>query len=150
MILWYNYKINKKGFTLIELLITVAVIGILAMVAIPAFVGSQKRAAKSEAYANLQNLRLLEERFYAENGCYYMPSGGACTNTTITGVASIQAFLPGFNPGSSLNYTYSVTTTSSGQGGGTASYFSAAAAGISGTKVSGDTFTIDCNNNKNF
>jgi prepilin-type N-terminal cleavage/methylation domain-containing protein len=61
---------DKKGITLIEMLVVVAIIGILAMIAIPGYVGQQKRAARSEAYSNLQNLRLVEEQFFAENGRY--------------------------------------------------------------------------------
>jgi prepilin-type N-terminal cleavage/methylation domain-containing protein len=144
---------DKRGVTLIELIIVVAIIGILAMIAVPAYIGQQKSAARTEAYSNLQNLRLLEEQYFAENGCYYMTGGppAVCTNGTISGVANIQAstFLPGFKPGSSLSFTYSITTNSTGAGGGTASCFVATATGNT-SRVSGDTFTIDCNNTRNF
>lgn len=155
---------HNKGFTLTELIIIIAIIGILAAIALPAYIGQQKRAARTEAYTNLQNLRLLEEQFYAENACYYM-TGGTCTNATISynatpGVADggIEDFLPGFRPGGctacaspyGLNFTYSITTNSTGTGGGTASCFTATATGVAGTRVAGDVFTIDCNNARNF
>ena len=144
---------DKRGVTLIELLIVVAIIGILAMIAVPAYIGQQKGATRTEAYSNLQNLRLLEEQFFAENGCYYKTGGPptVCTNATLANVAAIQApaFLPGFKPGSALSFTYSITTNSTGPGGGIASCFVATATGA-GPRVTGDIFTIDCNNNRNF
>ncbi len=148
---------DKKGVTLIELLIVIAIIGILAVIAVPAYIGQQKNAARTEAYSNLDSLRLLEEQYLAENGCYYRTGATpACTNATRSGVAQIQQnasgnpFLPGFRPGSSLMFDYSITTNNLGTGGGTASCFVATADGRNGTRVADDIFTIDCNNNRNF
>jgi prepilin-type N-terminal cleavage/methylation domain-containing protein len=47
---------TKRGFTLIELMIVVAIIGILAAVAIPAFINYMKRAKTSEAAVNLKSI----------------------------------------------------------------------------------------------
>jgi prepilin-type N-terminal cleavage/methylation domain-containing protein len=142
---------DKKGVTLIELIIVVAIIGILAMIAVPAYIGQQKSATRTEAYSNLQNLRLLEEQYFAENGCYYM-SGGSCTNnSSISGVSNIQAFLPGFKPGDAtgLNFDYSLSVYTDASSGAVASGFRATARGTS-KRVTGDTFWIDNNNNRNF
>jgi len=143
--------IKNRGFTLIELLIVIAIIGILAAIAIPAYVGQQKRAARTEAYSNLQNLRLLEEQFFAENGAY---------TASAANVAAIQALLPGFRPGTGLSFDYAITQNVAltppvavPYGGATVAQtpcFIATAAGVAGSRVAGDVFAIDCNNNRNF
>ncbi len=143
--------INKRGFTLIELLIVVAIIGILAAIAIPAYIGQQKRAARTEAYSNLANLRLLEEQFFAENGTY---------TAAAANVAAIQVLLPGFRPGTGLGFDYAiiqnvamtppVAVPFNGTTVAQTPCFVATATGIAGSRVAGDIFAIDCNNNKNF
>lgn len=149
---------NKSGFTLIELIIVVTIITILAAIAIPAYVGQQKRAARTEAYTNLEALRLLEEQFFAENG-EYAPAGGGTINynaTPGTADSGIEDILPGFQPGGQiglpglgLNFTYSITSADT-NGDGLADTFTATATGVAGTRVAGDVFTIDQNNVKNF
>ncbi len=62
---------NKKGFTLVELVIVIAILGILAMYALPKYQGIIKEARSSEAQAQLGSVRSALGIYYAKNHGVY-------------------------------------------------------------------------------
>ncbi len=60
----------KRAFTLIELLIVVAIIGILAAIAVPNFLGAQIRAKNSRVQSDFASLRTALESYNIDNNGY--------------------------------------------------------------------------------
>ena len=70
---------TQNGFTLIELLIAIAIVGILAGIAIPAYQDSMVKSRRADAKAALLELSVFMERLYTATGCYNPGADKNCT-----------------------------------------------------------------------
>jgi len=91
----------QQGFTLIELMIVVAIIGILAAIAIPAYQDYTIRAQVSEGLSLMDGAKTAVAEYYTNRGMFPGSNASAGLSNTITG-----------------NYVSGVVVNQSGTSGG--------------------------------
>ena len=103
-----NMKKAQQGFTLIELMIVVAIIGILASIAIPAYQDYIKKANASAAVANLagQKIKIAESYTIDAKAAFDCTDSNSTSVPNCTGAGILATEVGG--------YTATLTPTASG------------------------------------
>lgn len=110
---------NERGFTFVELLVAMLMVGILAAIAIPAFLNQTGKAVDAGAKALANSAQIAAEGYAVDNRGYssltptilsqYEPTIPTAANGQNAYVSAVTASAT----------TYSITTTSSSSGGET-------------------------------
>lgn len=100
------WRQHRRGFTLIELLISIAMIGILAMVGTGSYIKAQQRARDAKRIDDVKTIQVAQEQYYLANNQYSSIGNGNCVIGTL---GSILTSMPTDPQGQ--NYTCNTLAT---------------------------------------
>jgi type IV pilus assembly protein PilA len=103
---------GEEGFTLIELLVVILIIGILATIAIPAFLNQKTKANDSSAQELVHSAQIVAETYATDHDGSYAGLSPAVLkqyDATIQTAGGNGAFVSGVTNASATGYT--ITTT---------------------------------------
>ena len=75
---------EESGFTLIELLVVLIIIGVLLAIAIPSYLGFQKKAQQTAAASDVRQAIPDAVAYYSDNNSY--------TGLSTNGIAALQSY----------------------------------------------------------
>jgi prepilin-type N-terminal cleavage/methylation domain-containing protein len=76
---------NESGFTLIELLIVIVILGVLAGIVVFAVSAFNKDGQASACKADVKNVEIASEAYFAKNAKYATAVDGTATTTLVGG-----------------------------------------------------------------